>query len=347
MEDRITPAAKPATLPQEFEHFLHYWTTMDSGTQFSIDRLYHTVEERLQSRTAGASIDWSRSLPCAEATLSFFREIIGYSPAYTAIRWPQSALTDGETAVAAAIGRLTGDLNMKSSAHPLLLALMGKYLRSTPRDVTGFLDCIRILESYLIRRVICDVATNQHNRIAMQIAHEIYSQRELTLPDSASWMRANLRVRPSDDRWPDDAEFERAFVDASFERQGAKRKFAKALLIEIDRRRPGSVALDPAGLTIEHIMPEELTADWRTHLGQHCDNVHRDCLHRFGNLTILEPNLNRGTALLEAKKADYARSQSVLTRELGNLGDEWGETQVLQRGHDLFQLVREAWPRPA
>lgn len=346
MEARITAPTKPATLPEEFDSFLHYWTIMESGTQFGIDRLYHTIAERLQARTQENDVVWGRSVPCANLTLSFFREVVQYSLAYQIIRWPEIVLTGGETAVAVALSRLTGDLNMRTSAHPLLLALLGKYLRSNQRDITGLLHCLQILESYLIRRIICDVATNQHNRIAMQLGNYIYTHYDSTLQECAEWMRDQLCARQADDRWPDDIEFERKFAEADFERQGAKRKFAKALLLEIDRRRPGAAAIDADDLTVEHIMPEELTDDWRMHLGQNADIIHRDNLHRFGNLTLLEPRLNRGGDLFRVKKVNYAGSRLILTRELGNLGDEWNADQILQRGHDLFQLMREAWPRP-
>jgi hypothetical protein len=350
MEALIAEPDQPDTLPQEFDRFLHYWTIMESGTQFGIDRLYHAFVDRLQARAQGAGVIWERSVACAHRVQAVAREVIAYASAYRAIRRP-ATLTGPESAVGEALARLTGDLNMKSSAHPLLLALVGRYQRSEPRDVNGLLACIQIIESFLIRRVICDVATNQHNRIAMELAHDLYTHADLTLSDYAARMRDRLAAAPrtSDDRWPDDAEFAQRFASADFERQGAKRRFAKALLLEVERRRPGGAALATDDMTVEHIMPDEFTDAWRAHLGADAERIHRDNLHRFGNLTILESGLQpqAGASLLAGKKPVYRQSGATITRELDLQNDPWNEPAVLTRGQALFQSIRQIWPRPA
>lgn len=349
MESRIAEPDKPDTLPAEFDRFLHYWTIMESGTQFGIDRLYHAFVDRLQARADAAGVAWERSVSCAQQVQAVARELIAYAAAYRAIRWPET-LNGAESAVGQALARLTGDLNMKSSAHPLLLALVGRYQRSEPRDVNGLLACIQVIESFLIRRVICDVATNQHNRIAMELAHDLYTHGDLTLTDYAARMRTSLSVaaQTSDDRWPDDAEFEQRFATADFERQGAKRRFVKALLLEVERRRPGGAALSADAFTVEHILPDELTDAWCTHLGPDAERIHRDNLHRFGNLTILESSLQpqAGARLLADKKPVYRQSAATITRELDLQNGPWNEATVLARGNTLFESIRQIWPRP-
>ena len=247
--------------------------------------------------------------------------------------------------------RSSEDPDLLSSAHPLLLALVGRYQRSEPRDVNGLLACIQIIESFLTRRVICDVATNQHNRIAMQLAHDLYTNADLTLTDYAARMRTRLSAahRTSDDRWPDDTEFGPRLATADFERQGAKRRFVKALLLEVERRRPGGAVLAADDMTVEHILPEELTGSWRTHLGADADRIHADNLHRFGNLTILEAGLQpqAGAKLLADKRPVYLRSEATITRELDLVHGPWIEEAVLTRGNALFESIQQIWPRPA
>src|SRR5207245_2100041 len=59
--------------------------------------------------------------------------------------------------------------------------------------------------------------------------------------------------------------------------------------LERSYKHPEPVDLDKARLTIEHIMPQTLTPEWRrqlTELGQDPEAVHEELLHTLGNLTL-------------------------------------------------------------
>lgn len=66
---------------------------------------------------------------------------------------------------------------------------------------------------------------------------------------------------------------------------GKDTKATRAVLYAItDRQTRGEVRWED--LTVEHIMPQKLTKEWREDLGDRVEEIHGRHLHRLGNLTL-------------------------------------------------------------
>jgi hypothetical protein len=133
--------------------------------------------------------------------------------------------------------------------------------------------------------------------------------------------------------YPADDDFQASFANASFAAGGARRRIVKFLLCALEESfgatRPDFDA-DPA--TVEHILPENPSADWAEAFSE--DDQERFA-HRLGNLTLLEPALNRqiGNASFAAKRQVYPTSRYAMTREIAD--SQWNAATVRGRQQDL------------
>jgi hypothetical protein len=137
-----------------------------------------------------------------------------------------------------------------------------------------------------------------------------------------------------------DREFRSDFAYLSFPER-AQRKLATYVLLKLEAQITGRavVDFDSAEATIEHILPENPADGW-----EDFDDRNRERFtFRLGNLTILEPKLNRLAANkpMEAKVEIYAQSQFQLTRDIATT--VWTPASIEQRQDQLAKLATAAW----
>ena len=112
--------------------------------------------------------------------------------------------------------------------------------------------------------------------------------------------------------------------------------------------------LDPKGLgmtaklSIEHIMPQRLTSDWKEMLGSNAEQTHDRLVNTIGNLTLTAYNQELGRRSFQEKKSvdvGFANSKIRLSESIMDY-DNWTESEIESRGEFLMGLVVKAWPMP-
>ena len=98
-------------------------------------------------------------------------------------------------------------------------------------------------------------------------------------------------------------------------------------------------------LTIEHIMPQKLTDDWKEAFGADAEEIHGRYRDRLANLTLSGDvtNSEMGTGTFDAKRKVYRRSSIGLTRRLTH-EDDWDEAAIERRAEDLARQSLDRWP---
>ena len=98
-------------------------------------------------------------------------------------------------------------------------------------------------------------------------------------------------------------------------------------------------------LTIEHVMPQKLTDDWKKALGADAEEVHGRYRDRLANLTLSGDvtNSEMGTGTFDAKCEVYGGSAIGLTRRLAR-EDDWNEPAMVRRAKDLARRGLNRWP---
>lgn len=117
-------------------------------------------------------------------------------------------------------------------------------------------------------------------------------------------------------------------------------KYIVRRLAEFKQDPSGIFVLDKASL--EHIFPQNAVGEkWpdRADLEPYVWHI--------GNLTLLEPSLNRdvGNANFETKKEIYSKSKIAITQQICHYS-EWNPETIKQRARELAKAVEQVWRLP-
>lgn len=209
------------------------------------------------------------------------------------------------------------------------------------RSEADFIYGLRFIESFLVRHAVVGHQIRSYWRIFAGMAVDIQDD------DPLGSLRTTLaKDRGSYGSWtfPTDADFDQAL------RQGAiylKRGICKYLLDQLenyDQKEPSPVDT----YTIEHIMPQSLTDDWREMLGDDAEQIHADWLNQLGNLTLTAYNSEYSNRSFSEKKTCYGglNESAVRLNKFVREQSEWTVTQMEERGKLLAKRALKIWPHP-
>ncbi len=221
-------------------------------------------------------------------------------------------------------------------SYPFLLEVLVDYARLiiSKEDV---LEIFLMVESYVFRRAICDIPTNSLNKTFSNLASEI---------DKDSYvqsLKASFNLKDSYRRFPTDSEFKRQFVIKNvYNFQNKKYLFDK--LENYNHKEYCNVD----EYTIEHIMPQTITEEWKIELGSDWNRVHDKFLHTVGNLTLTGDNLKLSNKSFSEKKkmnGGFAQSPIFINSSLVNI-ESWNENEIKKRANDLAKKATSIWKFP-
>jgi uncharacterized protein with ParB-like and HNH nuclease domain/predicted transport protein len=223
-------------------------------------------------------------------------------------------------------------------AYPLLLELYADYeAGALTRD--DFVEAIRLLESYVLRRAICAVPGNSMTKTFTTLARGIRKDRYLES------IKAQLMMLRSYRRFPNDDEFRTALLTRDLYHMRV-RGYALRKLENQGRKEP--VRIDE--YTIEHILPqnENLSPSWRAELGAEWQRVQQAWLHTIGNLTLTGYNSEYSDRSFVEKRdmeGGFRESPLRLNAGLGQL-EQWSEETIVERGKRLTAKAAQVWQVP-
>ncbi|MGH8263496.1 MAG: DUF262 domain-containing protein [Steroidobacteraceae bacterium] len=142
----------------------------------------------------------------------------------------------------------------------------------------------------------------------------------------------------------DDARFEQDFARLAPDTAGQGKKLIRHILARLEAdisKRPCDPDTDPG--TVEHILPENPNAAWEVNFPR--DSWERS-IDRLGNLTWLEPPLNRlvGNADFATKREAYRSSRYALSNRLPDeVGDEWTPARMDARQEQMARRAVHLW----
>jgi len=206
-------------------------------------------------------------------------------------------------------------------------------------DAAGMVEILRMIESFLVRRLFARVPTNALNRLFLRLSQQLPPGLDVVEGTHAA-------LSDPGRRWPSDDEFRQAiqsyplYLDSRADQR-------KLVLEELDASFENKEALMGYDkLTIEHIMPQTLTDQWRAELGPDADDVHRRHLHVLGNLTLTGYNPDLSNKPFTDKKELLSKS-NVEMNKLVAKEPQWTKEQIVARGQQLAERALQSWPGPA
>ena len=220
-------------------------------------------------------------------------------------------------------------------ADPLLLLIL-KDLDSGRLSLEQACQQACIVESFVVRREVCAVPTNQLRKIFLSACRA----REPGAP--AAWLATHLGKGEHGARWPSDDEFKDAWTRY---RAYAKPARCRALLARFEQSSDHRelAALDKT--TIEHVMPQTLNDWWRGHLGPAGQELHGALVHTIGNLTLSAYNGELSNKPFSEKVKLLADSNLTMNRELAT-NAQWKPDDIRGRSSRLAESAVKIWPGP-
>lgn len=228
-----------------------------------------------------------------------------------------------------------------STTYPLLMHLYDLWDRGacSAADVR---EALRYVESFLVRRMIAGVPTNNLNRIFSALVPQLPA--ELPIAESVRHALSGERKY-----WPSDRRLREAFRSQPFYFQGRQdQKMLVFRRLEESYEHAEPIDWRAADLSIEHVMPQSLTDEWRSALaagGADPEAVHAELLHTLGNLTITAYNGQLSNNPFERKQEILQGSHLELNRAISPAG-QWGRTEILDRAEELADRAIKLWPGP-
>jgi hypothetical protein len=215
------------------------------------------------------------------------------------------------------------------------------------------------LESYLVRRAICELTTKNYNDLVVRLIKQLR-----TTDDFSSQPIRNFLLGQTADtgRWPDDDEFRKNWMSMPFYKaikRSKCRMILEALELASYHGKTEKVEVERK-LTIEHLMPVSWEKHWPIVMDNPADSEYPDlvesqlapdrrneAIHRIGNLTLLtrelNPSVSNGPWL---KKRDEILKHSALNLNRPFQGVQtWDEAAIEKRSAALFDVAKKIWPR--
>jgi alkylated DNA nucleotide flippase Atl1 len=245
-------------------------------------------------------------------------------------------------ALRAVLERLTawgGQTHYPLALHLLDLLDAG---RTTPDDAAQALGYV---ESYLVRRLICQTPTTNLNRIFMEAPKELETDRP-----AAEAVRRFLSGRRR--RWPSDEELREAVRSKPFYWSGRPTQRSYILRrLEESYRASEPVDFAKASLSVEHVLPQRPAPAWfdllaeETEPNQTPQELHDLLVHTLGNLTLTGDNAKLSNHPFERKQQILDSSALRMNLEISS-AERWGKAQILERADRLADRAVELWPGP-
>ncbi|MDT0304279.1 GmrSD restriction endonuclease domain-containing protein [Streptomonospora wellingtoniae] len=229
------------------------------------------------------------------------------------------------------------------TAYPLVLHLLdladrGETTRGEVVEALGY------VESFMVRRMLCGIHTNNLNRIFNAAPRELEDGRP-----AAEAVRLYLSRKRH--YWPSDEQLRDAIRQRPFYWQGrADQRTFVLRRLEQSYDSPEPVDFLNAALTIEHVMPQTPTREWLDQLaadspGEDPKEVHERLLHTLGNITLTGQNASLSNDPFERKQQIFATSALAMNHRIA-AAPRWGAQQISDRADDLACRAQSLWPGP-
>lgn len=222
-----------------------------------------------------------------------------------------------------------------TTTFPFLLNCYHDY-QSSKITAEDFSQILATLENFLMRRFVCNVSTNQLNKIFPVLYSQVMKG---TLGSFTDKVRNILQSRG----YPKDIEFKTRILDAKMYGSGDRAIKAKFILDTIEESYNHKEKITLVDLQIEHIMPQTLSESWQAHLGEGWETAHELLLHTIGNLTLTGYNSKLSNDDFESKKDIYADSHLEMNKYFDNVCS-WKREDIEQRSNELAEVLLKIWP---
>ena len=257
------------------------------------------------------------------AELKYYAEIFG-------------AFVYGSNAYSEKINRSLKGLRVlnQTTCYPFLFHVFDDYHKKVIDEATVE-KILHFLLSYLLRRMVCGVPSNTLRNLFTYLYNRIFK-----VPSNKQKyyeaLNKFLFTVSSKDVVPSAQEFDKALQTSNIYSNNALCRF---LLLDIENG-DGKEILQAENLTIEHIMPQTLSADW----SYITTEEHEEYQHTLGNLSVTGYNSELSNkSFKEKQEIIRENSKAVVLNEDVLDKETWDIESIKARGKRLAGIVESRY----
>ena len=276
---------------------------------------------------------------------AFIDDIVKYVKLYTWIMQEEIAETISSDKIKdSQIKELLRNIfhDIKTEAFkPFILGLLYYHQNKTTTVLLSddnFIAILQIIRTYLIRRRVAKL-TQGENRNIVLLCNRIHDlvQKKIEKIDLLSSMFYKMRL-PNDDEIRQVLMISKFYED--FKTYG---KFILGKIEEYNAKVP--VDFRNSKVTIEHIMPQTLSDEWKAMLGTHYEEIYKTYLHNIGNLILTEFNSEIGNKPFKDKKTKLHTSSLYYRLEIVDYA-VWNEDSIKRHQSNMINWFLQTFPLP-
>lgn len=303
------------SLGDSLTEFLRHYTMKD-GDDIKQGGIYAAIKKKLKNLTTPEAVE--AEIVSIQKFSDFYATILCLK------HEPNQQIQD----------RLNNIQSLKvTTSYPLLLRFFDDRQNNKLSDI-DLEKCLGLIESYIVRRAVCGVATNTLNKLFIQWAKNFPSASHV------QWLHDVMSSGSGGRRFPKDAEFTEAFLKQPQYGRGTTRFILCRLEKSFNNKE--IIDLTNAGVTIEHVLPQKLSPEWQQELGTEAEEIHAALLHTFGNLTLTAYNSELSNLPFADKKDELKRSHIDLNQWVIEQAN-WRAAEIEERAKSLLSRSLEIW----
>lgn len=235
--------------------------------------------------------------------------------------------------------------------YPFFLAFFEMYenQKISEDETIRVLNCI---ESFIFRRMICSgYATNALNKIFSTLHYDV----KKNLYEKSSYADVLIYIlenKTGSAAFPKDSEFVQALKEQNIYRMQKKNK--EYLFERFENEDSVEYVnvielMNKGDLSIEHIMPQTLTQQWKNSLGENWQEIHDIKLHTLGNLTLTGYNSSYSNkTFIEKRDCEKGFKESGLRlNKILCAFEKFGLEEIEKRSSLLIGKALKMWNFPS
>ena len=301
-----------AALGDNLTEFIRHYL-MKYGREVKNDQVYLTLKDRVNVKNALESLE----------------DLAKFADYYNKLINPSQETNKSINSLLMRIKRLE-----LTTVYPFLLNCYDDYSEGK-FSIDEFVEVLKILENFIIRRFVCNLPTNSLNKMFPSL----YSQIKQKIDQN---FMVGLKEILSSKNYPKDEKFKSMLKEV--ELYGVKKSEKARLILEsIEQSFGHKEGVSFNNLSIEHIMPQKLNKDWEKSLGEDWEITHELLLHTLGNLTLTGYNPELSNHPFPKKREILLESHLELNQYFQEK-TTWNREDIEQRSEDLAEICLKIWP---
>lgn len=309
--------------------FIRDYLTLATGKITSIDKVYFTFKNHIIDKSLAVE-----SVLCELLTYSvIYNQIISAETKYNCVNTILKRLNQLDTKV----------------IYPYLFAMF-QYANEKCFAEQEIVSVLRVIESYIFRRIICSVPTNALNKIFCTLHKDIIKRKG----DNDVYLDVLVYILQNKDGsglFPADEEFRHNIINKNIYSMQSKNKVYLFERIENgDSKEVHDIVrqMNEGTLSIEHIMPRTLNDTWRSELGAEYQRIHSDWLNTIANLTLTGYNSKYSNRpFIEKRDIENGFKDSCLRlNKYLEESNHWTEIELKVRQNEMLTKALLLWSYP-